>query len=179
MTTKPWVHVALDRAGIESEIRRWLRPTGLFCLLDGSAIRGLDDFYVAIEQAVPLIEGFGRNLDALMDLIRTFGWGEHAGRSHCLIWRRPDVMMAASPSDFDIVSDILVGVSKGLLVGDELDPTFDPSNEEDWISTRLDLVFLPGSSDRINEIAKKVSHLSDGWADEFRVLDVPVEVDEE
>ena len=176
--SEPWIHVVLDRPGIEPEVRRCLSPDGLFCVLDGRNIRGLDELYVEIERAVPLIRGFGRNLDALIDLVRTFGWGGggYAGKRHCLVWRRPDGFMVNSPDDFDVVLDILVGVSKELLVGEELDPTFDPTNGDDWIPTRLDIVVCPESRERVAEIASKASHLSDLWADEFRTLDVPVHV---
>ena len=176
MRTKPWVHVALDAPDVESEIRRSLRPTGLFCVLDGGPIDGLDDFYCAIEQTVPLVRGFGRNLDALHDLFRTFGCGQHAGKSHCFIWRGPARLIAASSDDFDRVADIVVGASKELLVGDELDPTFDPSDEADWIPTRLDLVFLAESTDGCEQLVSKLSRLSEDWADQFKSLDIRVDV---
>ncbi len=174
--TKPWIHVLPNHRDVVWEVRRCLRPNGLVGVLNGDRIRDLKSFYVEIDRAVPLISGFGRNLDALIDLIRTFGWYTYAGKRHCFIWKSPDGFMAGAPGDFATVLDILVGVSKELLVGEELNPTFDPTDVDNWIPTRLDVVICPDDEDRIREIAAMASRLSESWADEFRSLDVPVHI---
>lgn len=175
MTIEPWVYVAENRPDVESGLRFSLKPTGLSCVIEA----GVSDeccFYLAIEEAVPLISGFGRNKDALIDLLRTFGWGPHAGKSHCIIWRVPHEMMQVDPAAFDEITDIMVAVSKELLTGEDLDATFDPLDERDWVSTRLDLVFLVQTRGRAIDLARKLSTLSNDWADEFHSLDVPVDL---
>ena len=174
--TKPWIHVLVNHPDVVREVRQCLRPNGLVAVVNGDKVCDLESFYVEIERAVPLIRGLGRNLDALVDLIQTFGWCDYAGKRHCLIWRSPDGFMSRAPRDFSTVLDILVGVSKELLVGDELDPTFDPTDTNDWIPTRLDVVICPDNEGHIREIAAKASRLSESWADEFRSLDVPVHI---
>lgn len=175
--TEAWVHVVVGDVPWEHlarTVQHRIAPTGLVALLDGRHVSSISDFYSRIETSVPLIRGFGRNLNALVDLIRTFGWAEYAGKRHVLVWYRPETMLAEAPDAFRQVLDVIVGVSKELLVGEERDSTFNPDDSEDWVSTRLDLVFVTRDKTNVTRLVGMLSRLSDDWADEFRTLDIPV-----
>ncbi|WP_146660416.1 barstar family protein [Enhygromyxa salina] len=179
--TEAWVHVIVGDVSWEhlaGTVQHRIAPNGLVALLDGRAISSISDFYSRIETSVPLIRGFGGNLDALVDLIRTFGWADHAGKQHVLVWYRPETMLIQAPDAFRKVLDVIVGVSKELLVGEELDPTFNPDDREDWISTRLELVFVMQDKASATRLVDILSRLSSDWADEFRTLDIPVSLEE-
>jgi len=148
---------------------------GLQAMLDGRNTRTIEDFYAGVGRAVPLIRGFGCNLDALVDLFRTFGWGSYAGQTHVFVWYRPEVMLECSPREFRNVLDIVVGVSKELFVGDEKNPEFDASDVDDWIPTRLNVVFVCRGEAGAGRIAKVARRLSVSWDSSFHSLDIPVE----
>lgn len=179
--TEAWVHLIVGDVPWEhltGMVQHRIKPNGLVALLDGRGIASISDFYSRIETSVPLIRGFGRNLDALVDLIRTFGWAEHAGKQHVLVWYRPEIMLAEAPDAFRQVLDAIVGVSKELLVGEELDPTFNPDDREDWVSTRLELVFVTQDEANVTRLVDMLSRLTGDWADDFRTLDIPVALEE-
>ena len=170
----PWVHVhgaGGDLHALETAALKISPDAQLRTVLDGSTVASLAQFYSAVERAVPLIEGFGRNLDALVDLFRTFGWGDHAGRSHTFLWYRPEVMLHAAPKDFGVVLDIIVAASKELLVGDEADPDFDPGDEDDWLATRLDVILVCDDEEAAARIAKMAARLSEDWLETFKSLE--------
>lgn len=177
MRDEPWVYVLAPSPDFEllpAYLDQELPADGDRRILDGRGLRSTDEFYSRVEQTVPLITGFGRNLDGLVDLFRTFGMGPRAGLVHTFAWYRPEELLRHEPSTFQQIVDILVGVSKELLVGEEADPDFDPSNHLDWVSTRLNLVFACGDATSAEAVRGYAQKLGEFWADEFTSLDVPV-----
>lgn len=173
-----WVHIWSSPESLEqmeARVGRLYPHARLRTVLDGQRIATLSEFYEHIERAVPLIRGFGHNLNALIDLFRTFGWGPHAGQQHYFLWYRPDDLLNTSPEDFRGVVDAIVGVSRELVCGEEADPTFDPDSEEDWIPTRLEIILAFGESEAADSAADSAKRLSEDWQDEFSSLEVPVE----
>ena len=76
--------------------------------LDGTAIRGKDDFYDAVAAALSFPSWFGRNLDALHDCLCDLSWlppGEHV-----LVWFAPAVFRDADPDGYRAVADVLTDV---------------------------------------------------------------------
>lgn len=174
---EPWVHVIVgDMSCEEAEVvvANKFPVTGISCMLNGEQVGDMRSFYSAVIDAVPLINSCGRNLNALIDLFRTFGWGHYSGRVHTFIWYHPEVMKRFAAGDFGEVLDIIIGVSKELLVGEELDPNFDPFDEDDWVSTRLQVVFVCENISEANSILKMAKQLSDDWSEDFRSLSIPV-----
>ena len=172
----PWIHVYVGDESFEEMKRLFVEAFSTAKrkpVLNGESIHTLDDFYEAIVAELPLIAGFGYNLDALVDLISTVGWG-YDGEPHALLWYRPEVMLRSSYEDFREVVDIIAAVSKELLIGQEADPEFDPTDEEDWIPIRLDVVFACGDSQAADQIAEMANHLSESWSTFFFDLSVPV-----
>jgi len=179
MTHEPLVQVTFggpDWSGLSERLHREFPGDGLRTVLDGRDIHSIDQFYSRIAESVPLVQGFGKNLDALLDLFRTFGWGNHAGGEHLFVWYRPEVMLRGAPDDFQKVMDIVVGGSKELLVGEEADPDFDPTDADDWLPTRLNLLFACDRPEDAERVAKIAANLSSFWEDEFHSLDVSVEL---
>ena len=175
--TKAWMHVlAVDASieAIEGRLARAYPDAVLRQSLDGTRLTSIEDFYNAVEEAVPLIKGFGHNLNALIDLFRTFGWGNHAGKAHTFLWFRPEVLLRSAPREFHQILDIITGTTKELLVGEETDPEFDPDNAEDWVPTRVDVVLACRDTEAADQIASLATRLTDDWADEFHSLDVSV-----
>ena len=173
-----WVHViTFDGvfASAKVEVDTLLSEKLLNHSLDGTNVKSVSEFFDAIEKAVPLISGFGKNENSLLDLFRTYGWGDYCGRKHTFMWYRPEVFLCSNPNEFSRVLDILVGVSKELLVGDELDSEFDSLNEADWVPTHLELVFVCGDKNASEEVKRLASVLSDDWADTFTELVIPIE----
>lgn len=144
--------------------------------MDGRGAHDLDEFYSGVEESVPLVEGVGHNLDALLDLFRTFGWGPHAGGEHVFVWYQPEVMLRSATADFRNVVDVIVGGAKELLVGEETNPDFDPTDANDWVPTRLDIVFACEREEEAQRVAKIAKTLSHFWEEDFHELDVCVEV---
>lgn len=177
---EPWIHVLVgvaDWGSLPNSLQRRYCPTGITAVLDGRMVKSLAEFYSEVERTVPLISGFGRNLNALLDLFRTFGWGRYAGENHVFAWYQPEHMLKCADEDFREVADVLVGASKELLVGEERDANAGGSDSEEWIPTRVELVFVTNEVDFARRIACILSRLSDDWADEFYSLDVPVTVE--
>jgi hypothetical protein len=78
--------------------------------MDGSRIRGKDDFYDAVAAALSFPDWFGRNLDALHDCLGDLSWlppGEHV-----LVWSAPSVFRDADPVGYRAVADVLTDTIK-------------------------------------------------------------------
>jgi RNAse (barnase) inhibitor barstar len=78
--------------------------------MDGTRIRGKDDFYDAVAAALSFPEWFGRNLDALHDSLSDLSWlppGEHV-----LVWTAPQVFRDADPVGYRAVADVLTDTIK-------------------------------------------------------------------
>lgn len=183
MTQNCWAHVFVGQdssTDVLEKIPSRFDLKGMVTVLDGQEIRSLSEFYSAIPQAVPLLTGFGCNLNALDDLFSTFGTAELAGGSHAFVWLAPERMLAHAPEDFWTMADIIVGAAKQLLIGDEFDPSFDPTDEEDWIPTRLLVAFVCRDPKVAQKIAKRIACLCQYWWKEtFRSLEIDVELHEE
>jgi ribonuclease inhibitor len=75
--------------------------------LSGKAIRNLQEFYDEIARTLPLPEYFGRNLDALWDVLTTDVEG-----SVELIWEDSAASKKSMGKAFDKISDLLREVEK-------------------------------------------------------------------
>ena len=78
--------------------------------MDGTRIRGKDDFYDAVAAALSFPDWFGRNLDALHDCLGDLSWlppGEHV-----LVWSAPSVFRDADPVGYRAVADVLTDTIK-------------------------------------------------------------------
>lgn len=71
-------------------------------VLDGRRIRSRDDFYAQIERIEDVPDWFGRNLDALFDLVLAVLPGPLTVR-----WIHAEVSAEAMGADFDIVVGVL------------------------------------------------------------------------
>jgi ribonuclease inhibitor len=69
---------------------------------DGRSIRSRDDFYAAIERIEGVPDWFGRNLDALFDLVLAVLPGPLT-----IHWSHAEVSADAMGPDFDIVTGVL------------------------------------------------------------------------
>ncbi len=65
------------------------------CTLDGTAIRSLDDLYDQLAARLPLPSHFGRNLDALWDVLATDIEGPFG-----ITWKNADASRKAMGEDF-------------------------------------------------------------------------------
>jgi len=72
------------------------------CMLNGKAIRSLDDFYDRISTLKDMPEHFGRNLDALWDILSTDVEGPFE-----IIWKNADASRKLMGKDFDRVVKLL------------------------------------------------------------------------
>jgi RNAse (barnase) inhibitor barstar len=78
--------------------------------MDGTRIRGKDDFYDAVAAALSFPDWFGRNLDALHDCLGDLSWlpaGEHV-----LVWSEPQIFRDADPDGYRAVADVLTDTIK-------------------------------------------------------------------
>jgi ribonuclease inhibitor len=66
------------------------------CTLNGRAIRSLDDLYDQLSARLSLPEYFGRNLDALWDILST----DIAGPFE-IVWKHADDSKQSMSKDFD------------------------------------------------------------------------------
>lgn len=71
-------------------------------VLDGSGVRTKAEMLDALAEALDFPGYFGRNLDALNDLVNDLPPGEHS-----LLWQRPDVLRASDPDAYEQILDIL------------------------------------------------------------------------
>ncbi len=72
------------------------------CALDGKAIRSLADFYDQLSISLTLPKHFGRNLDALWDILSTDVEGPFE-----IVWRQADASKKAMGRDFDRAVQLL------------------------------------------------------------------------
>ena len=72
------------------------------CTLNGNAMRSLDDFYDRISTLKDMPERFGRNLDALWDVLST----DVAGPFE-IIWKNAAASKKSMGKDFDRVVKLL------------------------------------------------------------------------
>ena len=72
------------------------------CTLNGNAMRSLDDFYDRISTIKDMPEHFGRNLDALWDVLSTDVEGPFE-----IIWKKADASKKLMGKDFDRVVKLL------------------------------------------------------------------------
>lgn len=68
------------------------------CMLDGRAIRSLDDLYDLLSSRLSLPKHFGRNLDALWDVLSTDVEGPFE-----IVWQHADDSKKLMGKDFDRV----------------------------------------------------------------------------
>jgi len=77
------------------------------CTLNGSTIRSLDDLYDRISTRIDLPEHFGRNLDALWDVLSTDVEGPFE-----IIWKHADNSKRLMGKDFDRAVKLLQELEK-------------------------------------------------------------------
>ena len=77
------------------------------CLLSGKTVRSLDIFYDEIARQLAFPEHFGRNLDALWDVLSTDIEGPIE-----VVWKNPDSSRLEMGGDFDRVLAVLKDVEK-------------------------------------------------------------------
>jgi RNAse (barnase) inhibitor barstar len=71
-------------------------------VVDGRTIRSKGAMLDALAKALSFPDYFGRNLDALNDLVNDLPPGEHV-----LTWRSPEVLRKADPAAYADIVDIL------------------------------------------------------------------------
>jgi ribonuclease inhibitor len=76
-------------------------------VLDGQAIQSLDSFYKEIEKVFPLPDYFGRNLDALADVLTT-----DLGGPCEILWENAEVSKQAMKRDFPRIRTVLKRVAQ-------------------------------------------------------------------
>jgi ribonuclease inhibitor len=76
-------------------------------VLDGQAIQSLDSFYKEIEKVFPLPDYFGRNLDALADVLTT-----DLGGPCEILWEQAAVSKQAMKRDFPRIRTVLKRVAQ-------------------------------------------------------------------
>ena len=77
------------------------------CTLNGSAIRSLDDLYDQLSIRLSLPEHFGRNLDALWDVLSTDVEGPFE-----IVWKHADDSKKLMGKDFDRAVKLLRELEK-------------------------------------------------------------------
>ena len=77
------------------------------CTLNGNAIRSLDDFYDRISTLKDMPEFFGRNLDALWDVLSIDIEGPFE-----IIWKKAEASKKLMGKDFDRVVKLLRDLEK-------------------------------------------------------------------
>jgi len=76
-------------------------------VLDGQAIQSLDSFYKEIAKVLPLPDYFGRNLDALVDVLTT----DLAGPCE-ILWEKSALSKQAMNRDFQRIRSVLKHVAQ-------------------------------------------------------------------
>ena len=76
-------------------------------VLDGQAIQSLDSFYQEIRKVLPLPDYFGRNLDALADVLTTDLDGPYE-----ILWEHAAVSKQAMNRDFQRIRTVLKHVAQ-------------------------------------------------------------------
>jgi len=77
------------------------------CLLSGKTVRSLNVFYDEITRQLAFPEHFGRNLDALWDVLTTDIEGPFE-----VVWKDPDSSRLEMGRDFDRILAVLKDVEK-------------------------------------------------------------------
>jgi ribonuclease inhibitor len=77
------------------------------CTLNGQTLRSLASFYDELSRKLSLPEHFGRNLDALWDVLSTDVEGPFE-----IIWHHADASKKAMGKDFDVVLKLLQKLKK-------------------------------------------------------------------
>ena len=77
------------------------------CTLNGQALRSLDSFYDELSRQLSLPEHFGRNLDALWDVLSTDVEGPFE-----IIWQHADASRRAMGKDFESIVTLLHELKK-------------------------------------------------------------------
>ena len=77
------------------------------CTLNGKTIRSLDDLYDQLSVGLSLPKHFGRNLDALWDVLST-----DVGGSFEIVWKHADNSKKLMGEDFDRVVKLLRELEK-------------------------------------------------------------------
>lgn len=77
------------------------------CTLDGHSIRSLDDLYDTLSIQLSLPEHFGRNLDALWDVLST-----DVGGSFEILWKHAGESRKAMGKDFGRAVRVLKALQK-------------------------------------------------------------------
>ena len=77
------------------------------CLLSGETVRSLEAFYDEIARQLAFPEHFGRNLDALWDVLSADVEGPIE-----VLWKNPDSSRLAMGRDFDRILAVLKDVEK-------------------------------------------------------------------
>ncbi|RNC66704.1 MAG: barnase inhibitor [Desulfuromonadales bacterium] len=72
------------------------------CILDGATIQTMDDIYRALASQLPLPSYFGRNLDALWDILSTDIEGPVE-----LVWEDAAASRIALGKNFDRIEELL------------------------------------------------------------------------
>jgi ribonuclease inhibitor len=72
------------------------------CMLNGNAINSLDDLYNQLSRKLAFSEHFGRNLDALWDVLSTEVEGPFE-----IIWKNADYSKKSMGLDFDRALKVL------------------------------------------------------------------------
>jgi ribonuclease inhibitor len=76
-------------------------------VLDGQAIQSLASFYKEIERVFPLPDYFGRNLDALADVLTT-----ELGGPCEILWEHAELSKQAMKRDFPRIRTVLKRVAQ-------------------------------------------------------------------
>ena len=77
------------------------------CLLSGKTVRSLDAFYDEIARQLAFPDHFGRNLDALWDVLSADMEGPIE-----VVWKNPDTSRLEMGRDFDRILAVLKEVEK-------------------------------------------------------------------
>lgn len=73
--------------------------------LDGSKIRDKSSFLDKIAKAMSFPSYFGRNWDALNDMLTDMSWAQPA-KGYIVLIQSPEYFMQAAPDDWDVAMDI-------------------------------------------------------------------------
>ncbi|WP_072337095.1 barstar family protein [Thermoactinomyces sp. DSM 45891] len=121
-----------------------------FYFLDGDRIRSEDEFYVELIQKMPYINGFGNNVDAVIDLIRTLSYGVNSKRQHQIFWYHPQCLLSNHPVFYTEVVDALLGTLREISCGSDIEMEESPEEFWDWEPTKARCILF-GNEQLLNE----------------------------
>ncbi|SFT02278.1 barstar family protein [Marininema halotolerans] len=104
--------------------------------IDGSKTLSEKSFFKEFSNKMPLIKGFGHNMAAFMDLLRTCGYGSNSDFNHYILWDNAHLLYKNNPDFFYEVIDIMFGISKELVDCEKEKDKF-PLEFVDWEPTLL------------------------------------------